>query len=310
MPDGMPVAGRDVPLGGQAVLEGVMMRGVSVWAVAVRTPEGAVEVTSEPLLSLTRRHRVLRLPLIRGVAALAEALRIGLRALAISTDAQLDPDRRDEAGGRAQGMTTALALAFGIALFFLVPLAATGLLSGLLGAAWLFVVVETVLRVGIFLGYVALLSRSRSLRGMLSYHGAEHKTISCYEAGDRLVPARAELYSRLHPRCGTSFLLVLMVLASVVFAPVGVVEWYWMALSRVLGVPVAVGISYEAVKLMGRHRHRGWARALMWPGLMLQGLTTREPDRDQLAVAIAALEPVLAVETPGDGRAGEVEAVA
>jgi uncharacterized protein YqhQ len=314
MPDGMPIAGRDLRLGGQAVLEGVMVRGAGSWAVAVRTPEGRVEVTSEPLVSWARRHRALRLPVVRGVVALVESLRIGLRALAISANAQLEAserDRPDAVDDRMSGLTSALAVGFGIGLFFGVPLGVTGLLSGWLGAAWLFVAVEAALRIAIFVGYVVLISRLSGLRGMLSYHGAEHKTISCYEAGDRLTPARAQLYSRLHPRCGTSFLLIVMVVASFVFAPIGVAEWYWMVLSRVLGIPIAVGISYEAIKLMGRHRRRRWVRALMWPGLMLQNLTTHEPGRDHLAVAIAALESVLAVEAPGDEPAAdEVEVVA
>jgi uncharacterized protein YqhQ len=313
MPDGMPVGGRDVPLGGQAVIEGVMVRGVGTWAVAVRTPEGAVEVTSEALVSWTRRHGALRLPVVRGIVALVESLRIGLRALAISARAQLEADQRDRADGiGGTSATSVLALAFGAALFFLLPLGVTGLLNVWVDlAAWLFVALETVVRVGILVGYIAMIGRLGDLRGMLAYHGAEHKTISCYEASDRLTPARAQLYSRLHPRCGTSFLLAVMVVAAFVFAPLGTVEWYWMALSRVLGIPVAVGLSYEAIKWMGRHRRWPWVQGLMWPGLMLQSLTTREPDRDQLAVAIAALESVLTVETPGEAPdAGQVEVVA
>ena len=133
---------------------------------------------------------------------------------------------------------------------------------------------------------------------MFEYHGAEHKTISCYEAGDRLIPARAARYSRLHPRCGTSFLLIVMVLAIFVFAPIGLPAWYWLLASRILGIPLIAGLSYEVIKWAGKNRSKRWVRALMWPGLMLQNLTTREPDHDQLAVAIAALEAVLAVESP------------
>jgi uncharacterized protein YqhQ len=146
---------------------------------------------------------------------------------------------------------------------------------------------------------------------VFEYHGAEHKTISCYEAGDRLTPARAELYSRLHPRCGTSFLLVVMVVAIFVFAPIGLPAWYWLLASRILGIPLIAGISYEVIKWAGRNRRKRWVRVVMWPGLMLQNLTTREPDREQLAVAIAALEAVLAVESPeSDPEAGELEIVA
>jgi uncharacterized protein YqhQ len=312
MPDGMPVADRDAPVGGQAVLEGVMMRGVSTWAVAVRTPQGAVDVTSEPLVSWAKRHRLLRLPVIRGVVALAESLRIGYRALAISANAQIvDEDGEQQPiGGVVWGATIVLSVALAIGLFFVVPVSATNLVRDQLGSSILFWLVEGVLRTAIFIGYLAAISRIRDLRRVFEYHGAEHKTISCYEAGDRLTPARAERYSRLQPRCGTSFLLVVMVLAIFVLAPIGLPAWYWLVTSRVLGIPLIAGLSYEVIKLAGKYRRRRWVRAVMWPGLMLQNLTTREPDRTQLEVAIAALEAVLAVETPGTSGAEEIEIVA
>jgi uncharacterized protein YqhQ len=314
MPDGALVAKRDAPVGGQAVLEGVMMRGVSTWAVAVRKPDGEVEVTSEPLVSWAKRNRALRWPVIRGVVALAESLRIGFRALAISANAQIEPTEGEEPepiGGLVWGVTAALSLILAIGIFFVVPVGATSLIKDQLGSPVLFWLVEGVLRTAIFIGYIAAISRLRDLRRVFEYHGAEHKTISCYEAGDRLIPARAELYSRLHPRCGTSFLLVVMVVAIFVFAPLGLPAWYWLLASRILGIPLIAGISYEVIKWAGRNRRKRWVRALMWPGLMLQNLTTREPDRDQLTVAIAALEAVLAVESPEQGAAtGAIEIVA
>jgi uncharacterized protein YqhQ len=314
MPDGMPVASRDAPIGGQAVLEGVMMRGVSTWAVAVRKPDGEVEVTSEPLVSWAKRHRLLRLPVIRGVVALAESLKIGFRALAISANAQIEPEDDEEPepiGGLTWGLTIAFSLLLAVGLFFVVPVGATSLIKDQLGSPFLFWLVEGVLRTAIFIGYIAAISRLPDLRRVFEYHGAEHKTISTYEAGDRLVPARAELYSRLHPRCGTSFLLIVMVLAIFVFAPIGLPAWYWLVLSRILGIPLIAGLSYEVIKWAGKNRNKRWVRALMWPGLMLQNLTTREPDREQLAVAIAALEAVLAVENPDDVAAADaIEIVA
>src|SRR3954452_13477190 len=320
MPDGLPVADRDAPVGGQAVLEGVKMRGVSTWAVAVRRPveEGApegtigeIEVTSEPLVSWAKRHRVLRVPVIRGVVALAESLKIGFRALAISANAQVsEPGEEEPIGGLTWGLTVALSLALAVGLFFVVPVGATSLIRDQLNSSVLFWIVEGVLRTAIFIGYLWLISRVRDLRRVFEYHGAEHKTISCYEAGDRLTPARAERYSRLHPRCGTSFLLIVMVLAIFVFAPIRLPAWYWLLASRILGIPLIAGISYEVIKWAGRNRRKGWVRTLMWPGLMLQNLTTREPDRGQLEVAIAALEAVLAVETPGAGAKEEIEIVA
>jgi len=312
MPDGMPVAGRDAPIGGQAVLEGVMMRGVSTWAVAVRKPEGEIEVSSEPLVSWAKRHRVLRLPVIRGVVALAESLKIGFRALAISANAQLAEDEDPEPiGGLTWGITIALSLVLAIGLFFVIPVGATSLIKDQLGSALLFWLVEGILRTAIFIGYILLISRLPDLRRVFEYHGAEHKTISCFEAGDELTPERAARYSRLHPRCGTSFLLIVMVLAIFVFAPIGLPEWYWLLLSRILGIPLIAGLSYEVIKWAGRNRHKRWVRAVMWPGLMLQNLTTREPDHDQLEVAIRALDAVLAVEKPGEPeREAEIEIVA
>jgi uncharacterized protein YqhQ len=259
-------------------------------------------VSSEPLVAWAKRHRVFRWPVIRGVVALAESLKIGFRALAISANAQIEPEEGEEEppqiGGFAWGATIALSLILAIGLFFVVPVGATSLIKDQLGSSVLFWLVEGCLRTAIFIGYLALISRLNDLRRVFEYHGAEHKTISCFEAGDRLTPARAERYSRLHPRCGTSFLLVVMIVAIFVFAPLGLPAWYWLLASRILGIPLIAGISYEIIKWAGRNRRKRWVRAIMYPGLLLQNLTTREPDRDQLAVAIASLEAVLAVENP------------
>jgi len=323
-PEADPAEQRDAPLGGQAVLEGVMMRGVRTWALAVRapTPEqregdgpiegrvplGPVEVSTHELQSALRRHRALRVPLVRGVVALWESLSVGLRALALSANAQLPEEEQEIPTGVWAG-TVIVALIFAIGLFFLVPVGLTSLIKDQLGSSVVFWLVEGCVRTAIFLGYLVLLSRLRDLRRVLEYHGAEHKTISCFEAGMALTPANARGLSRLHPRCGTSFLLIVMVVAIFVFAPIGLPAWYWLVLTRILGVPIIAGISFELIKLAGRHRGRRWVQVLMWPGLQLQRLTTREPDDDQLAVAIAALEAVLAVETPGEMDAHDLVGV-
>src|SRR6476661_7750679 len=299
MPDGALVAKRDAPVGGQAVLEGVMMRGVSVWAVAVRKPDGEIEVSSEPLVSWAKRHRLFRVPVIRGVVALGESLKIGFRALAISANAQLaDGEEEEEIGGFTWGLTIFFSLLLAVGLFFVIPVGATSLIKDQLGSPFLFWLVEGVLRTAIFIGYIVAISRLPDLRRVFQYHGAEHKTISTYEAEDRLVPERAKLYSRLHPRCGTSFLLIVMVLSIFVFAPIGLPAWYWLVLSRILGIPLIAGLSYEVIKWAGKHRNKRWVRAVMWPGLMLQNLPTREPDSDQLKVAIRALPGALAGARP------------
>jgi uncharacterized protein YqhQ len=318
LPDGALMAQKDAPVGGQAVLEGVMMRGVSTWAVAVRkplpeqigpeglprgeVPKGEIDIQSFPLVSWTKRHRVYRWPVIRGVVALAESLKIGFNALGISANAQLGEEEEPISSGMWIG-TVVAALALAIGLFFVVPVGLTSIFKDHLGSAFLFWLVEGVLRTGIFLGYLWLLSKMQELRRVFEYHGAEHKVISCFEAGEELTPENARKYSRLHPRCGTSFLLIVMIVAIFVFAPLGLPAWYWLVLSRILGVPLIAGLSFEIIKWAGRNRRKRWVRGVMWPGMQLQKLTTRDPDLDQLAVAIAAMDAVLSVEDPRNASA-------
>ncbi|MGO9902116.1 MAG: DUF1385 domain-containing protein [Solirubrobacteraceae bacterium] len=300
-------AARDAPVGGQAVLEGVMMRGVAHWAVAVRAPVsegsadeiGSIDVNMFKLTPASRRNRLYRLPVLRGALALGSSLAIGMRALGISANVALGEDTEELSSGAWTGAVV-FAILFAIGLFFVVPVTLTSLVKHQLGSSVLFWTVEGILRTAIFLGYLLLLSRVRDLRRVLEYHGAEHKVISCYEAGDELTPPRARLYSRLHPRCGTSFLLVVMVLAIFVFAPIGVPAWWILVTTRILGVPVIAGLSFELIKWAGRHRSHRLVALVMSPGMALQKLTTREPDAGQLAVAIAALQAVLACETPGE----------
>jgi uncharacterized protein YqhQ len=316
-PDHLREATRDAPIGGQAVLEGVMMRGISTWAVAVRKPsaeqmaaggpdskegaKGEIEVISEPLVSLTKRHRILRVPVIRGVTALVESLKIGFRALGISANAQMPADEsgeKTEIGGGAWAGTIVFALLFAVALFFLLPAGLTNIFQDQIPNSIVFVIIEKLVRISIFLGYLVLISRMPDLQRVFEYHGAEHKTISCYEAGEALTPENAQRFSRFHPRCGTSFLLLVMIVAIVVFAPLGKLDWHWLFISRIVGIPIVAGLAFELIKWFGKNRTKRWARVLMWPGIQLQRLTTREPDLSQLAVAIAALGAVLAVENP------------
>jgi uncharacterized protein YqhQ len=298
---------KDAPVGGQAVLEGVMMRGVSTWAVAVRKPgpdqkpdekipTGEIEVTSEPLVSWVKKHRLYRLPVVRGVVALAESLTIGFHALGISANAQM-PEGEEEIGKGTWTGTVVFAILFAVGLFFLLPALVTKAI-GHTHNGFTFVLVEKLIRISIFLGYLWLIARMKDLQRVFQYHGAEHKTISCYEAGLDLTPENAKQFSRLHPRCGTSFLLIVMIVAIFVFAPFGRPDWWVLIITRIVGIPIVAGLAFEAIKLMGKHRTKRWARVLMWPGMQLQKLTTREPDLTQLAVAIAALESVLAVENP------------
>jgi uncharacterized protein YqhQ len=287
---------RDAPVGGQAVLEGVMMRGVSTWAVATRK-DSETAVESFPVVSWTRRSRVLRWPVIRGVVALGQSMSIGFKALEISANAQA-PEDQEPISKRQWAFTIVAALVLAVGLFFVVPVVLTSLIKGWLGSSLLFWLVEGVVRTAIFLGYLAVLSRQKDLRRLFQYHGAEHKVISCYEAGLPLTAANAQGFSRLHPRCGTSFLLVVMIVAIFVFAPVGLPAWYILLATRVIGVPLVTGLSFEVIKFAGRNRRQGWVQLIIWPGMQLQKLTTREPEDVQVEVAISALEAVLAVEDP------------
>ena len=326
MPDA-PAGGTDAPVGGQAVLEGVMMKGPSRWAVAVRAPTaeqreahpnglprgaaalGPIELTQEPVESLLQRHRWLRLPVVRGVVVLAESMRIGFRALNVSVDTTMgDEGEQMSTGTWVFALVAGIGLAVG--LFFVVPVTLTALIKDQLGSAVLFWLVEGALRTAIFVGYLVALTRLDHLRRLFEYHGAEHKTIACHEAGAPLSPGSAQRFSRLHPRCGTSFMLVVMVVSVFVLAPIGLPAWYWLVLSRILGVPLVAGLAYELIRATGRHRDTGWARVVMWPGMQLQRLTTREPDHAQLEVAIAALGAVLATGVVTRADEPGVEAVA
>lgn len=312
MPELEPVQ-QDAPVGGQAVIEGVMMRGVRHWAVAIRNPlpeqfvngsvppgeasRGRISVEVFQFHSALGRRRILRTPVLRGMVALVESMKIGFRALQIATNAQQDDEQ--PAISRGQWFVAALGgLGLAVGLFFLVPVGLTSLIKDELGNGWTFWLVEGVLRTAIFLGYLVLVTRLPDLRRVFEYHGAEHKTIACYEAGLPLTPANAHRFSRLHPRCGTSFMLIVMIVAIFVFAPLGLLDWYWLMASRLLGIPIVIGLSFEAIKFAGRHRRNRVVSLLMWPGLQLQRLTTKEPDDQQLDVAIAAMHSVLDREDP------------
>jgi uncharacterized protein YqhQ len=294
--------------GGPADAAGDLAPGPTDAAAPHSTPgPGEIAVTASPLVSWTKRRRIYRWPLIRGVVAMAESLAIGMRALSISAGAQM-PEGEEELSGAAWTGAIAVSVVFAIGIFFVLPVGITSLIKHHLGSSFTFWLIEGVVRTAIFLGYLVLLSKIRDLRRVFEYHGAEHKVISCYEADDQLTPERAKLYSRLHPRCGTSFLLIVMIVAIFVFAPIGLPAWYILVVTRIIGVPVIAGVSFEIIKWAGRNRRRPWVRAVMWPGMQLQLLTTREPDLEQLAVAIAALKAVLAVETPG-AAAGDLVGV-
>jgi uncharacterized protein YqhQ len=304
-------------VGGQAVLEGVMMRGPGNWAVAVRTPDGDIADVSKPIDSLMARHKLLRLPILRGVLALGESLAIGFRALAISANYAAQEERKEgeeteevstEISRGALAFAFVFAIGFALLLFKVTPVVITNWLP-IKGTGW-FVVVEGLIRVTIFILYITVISFLPSLRRVFQYHAAEHKAINAYEDGAPLQPEVVQKYSLIHPRCGTAFMLWVMVIAVFVFAFVGRPAWYWLIASRVLLLPVIAGVAYELIRYAGKHQGNRLLMTLLAPGLWLQRLTTREPSLDQIEVSIRALNEVLRLEERRGPDAQRVEVMA
>ena len=300
-------------IGGQAVLEGVMMRGPSNWAVAVRKPDGAIAQVCRPITSAMARHKLFRLPVIRGVIALGESLAIGFRALSISAQyaAQEEGKEQEEVSTElsrgALFFAFAVAIVFAVLLFKVTPALITNWLP-IKTTGW-FVIVEGAIRVTIFVVYLTLISLLPDLRRVFQYHAAEHKVINAYEAGEELEPERVQRFSLIHPRCGTAFLLWVMVIAIFVFAFFGRPAWYWLIATRILLLPVIAGIAYELIRFAGKHSGNRVLMTLLAPGLWLQRLTTRQPSLDQLEVSIRALREVLELER-SDPAAQRVEVMA
>jgi uncharacterized protein YqhQ len=285
-------------IGGQAVLEGVMMRSPSKWAVAVRKPNGEIAQVVKEISSPMARNRVFRLPVVRGVIALGESLAIGFRALAISANyaaQDADPEQAEEVQTeitRGQIVFSfAIAIGFALMLFKVTPALITNWLP--IDTTGAFVVIEGVIRVCIFLLYLLLISLLPDLRRVFQYHAAEHKAINAFEAGEELTPERVQKFSLIHPRCGTAFLLWVMVIGIFVFAFVGQPAWYWLITSRILLLPLIAGIAYELIRFAGKHQSNPVLMTLLAPGLWLQRLTTRQPTLDQIEVSIRALQEVL-----------------
>ncbi len=297
-----------VSYGGQAVLEGVMMRSASNWAVAVRTPEGDITEIVHDISSPMSKKKLWRLPIIRGVIALGESLAIGFRALAIS--ANVATQETDENGEIKTVITRGqIIFSFSVAIVFALMLFKVG--PALL-TSWLpvestgsFVVVEGLIRVAVLIGYILLVSLLPDLRRVFQYHGAEHKTIHALEAGEELTTENVQRHSLIHPRCGTAFLLYVMVIAIFVFAFVGRPDWQWLILSRIAFLPLIAGLAYEVIRYAGKHQDNRFLMTLLAPGMWLQRLTTRQPDDEQVEVSIRALQRVLEreqAETPAERK--------
>lgn len=337
-----------VHYGGQAVIEGVMMRGPEKVATAVRLPDGTIAVQTEDFTPATRRHRMLRLPIVRGGVTLIESLALGIKALNYSASMAIeeaevagttgtadgvDPDAdssivraepeaapaageepRESGGGRTDVVVTAggssdesnwktratltgtmiFAFALGILFFFYIPLVLSHQLTRVMGSesSIVFNLIDGVIRMAFFLAYIWGISQWKEMRRVFEYHGAEHKTIFAQEAGEELTPANARKYTTRHPRCGTSFLLIVMLVSILVFILTGKPQSISHRLLRLLLIPVIAGISYEIMKLSAKKSAQRWARIISAPGVWLQRITTKEPSDDQLEVAIAAIKAV------------------
>jgi uncharacterized protein YqhQ len=292
------MAERPISVGGQAVIEGVMMRSPTFYATAVRTPQGRIVIQKIRYMGLTHRFKWLNIPIIRGALSLIETLWIGIQSLSYSASQAMDEEeekKSDRKGRLASSLSIAgsilFALAAGFLLFFFIPLWLTELLP--VENSILFNLIDGVFRLAIFLGYILLISRWKEMRRIFQYHGAEHKTIYAFEAGRDLSAESAREYSTLHPRCGTSFLLVVMLVSVVVFAFLGRPETWNDRLLRFAMIPLIGGIAFEFIKLSGKERIARYFRFAIWPGLTLQRVTTKEPSNDMLEVAVAALDACL-----------------
>jgi uncharacterized protein YqhQ len=291
-------------MGGQAVMEGVMMRGLTSWAVAVRNPEGELELVVHDAPRWTDKYS--HLPIIRGVMSLGESLSLGFRALAWSADRQLPEEER--ISPKAMKWTMAISLIFFMSVFLVLPALGTSALGDAINVKGFdYHLLEGAIRMGIFLGYLLLIGLLPDIKRVFQYHGAEHKAIAAYENGVELSPASAQRFTTEHVRCGTNFLLTVMVVTIFVYSFVGRPALPLLVLSRIVLIPLVAGIAYEFIRFSARHMDKRWVRILMIPGLALQKLTTREPSLDQLEVAIASLRAVMTAEQLAEVEARPVE---
>jgi uncharacterized protein YqhQ len=280
--------------GGQAVLEGVMMRGRDHWAVAVRRPAGDMHIEGHDIDSIAKRYRAFRWPGLRGVIALGQALSIGIKALTISANQSAEEEEKLTPRQMALSMIVALVIFIGV--FVVFPAVISNFAKGQVDSGVLLNVGEGIFRVLLFLGYLWLIGRMKEIRRVFEYHGAEHKTIAAFENQAELEPASVDRFSTLHVRCGTNFLLIVMILTIFVFALFGTPSLGWRIGSRLLAIPIIAGIAFELLRLGARYHRSPVMRALMAPGLWLQKITTKPPAGDQIEVAIASFRKVRAME--------------
>jgi len=285
---------RIITYGGQAVLEGVLMRGQKGYAIAMRAPDGGIAVHTESLASVYR-SKITKIPFLRGVILLWDSLGLGMRALTISANMQSGEDEKLE--GAALYLTLGTSLAFGVGLFFLLPAGLGGLAEHYLGwAPWLNNLAEGILRLALLIGYIWAISFMPDVKRLFMYHGAEHKTINAYEAGAELTPETVAKYPIEHARCGTAFLLTLVFLSILLFTALGPLSLWWRLATRVLFIPILAGVAVEYIRWTANHLNNPLVRWMIKPNLALQHLTTRAPDLAMLEVAIASFQSMQKVE--------------
>ena len=280
--------------GGQAVIEGVMMRGQKAMVTAVRQPDGEVVIDTQPLPGIST-GRMRRTPLIRGVVVLIEAMFLGIKSLLYSANVSLEKEGEKIPGGLAWGMVAG-SVAFAVAFFFIAPLFLTRLLDPYIQSSLVFHLIEGFIRLGFFIAYLKLITLVSDIKRVFAYHGAEHKAVNAYEAGVPLEVEAVREYSTAHVRCGTSFMVAVLIIAIIVFAIIGRPSVWAMVLSRVVLIPLIAALGYEVTYFGTRHINNRLVRALLAPGLWLQRLTTREPDDNQLEVALSALKKVVEID--------------
>jgi uncharacterized protein YqhQ len=272
--------------GGQAVIEGVMMRGTHSVAIAMRTPEHDIAIHKEPLGRLYK-HKLIKIPFLRGLVMLLDALILGTRVITISANTQTGEDEKIE--GPVLYLTLVVSLAIGVGLFFIAPAALGQLSERYMGlSSWWGNLLEGLVRLGLLVGYIWAVGQMPDIRRVFAYHGAEHKTINAYEAGAELTPDIVDKFSTEHPRCGTSFLLTLVLLSILIFSLLGPLPFAWRMASRILFLPILACIAYEYIRWTANHLDIKLVRTLIKPNLALQHLTTRQPSKDMLEVAISA----------------------
>jgi len=296
----MPEKSSKNQFGGQAVIEGVMMKSRRFWALAVRKPDKSISTRLFKDISLTKKYRVLGFVFIRGIIALIENLSLGFKALGYSVNEATGEEIKFSK--KEMVISISIAAVFAVGVFFVLPTVIGRSFSSFFPNSIVYNIVEGLIRIGIFLLYIGLLSLLKDVKRLFQYHGAEHKTIQAYENGEELIPENVKKYSRLHVRCGTSFLLIVMVVAIIVFALLGRPPILLRLLYRIILIPVIAGISYELIKLAGKFSKYKIVNIIFYPGLLLQKITTREPDESQMEVAISSLKKVIDAEAGADQK--------